>query len=152
MDKNIIKYTTVFKKIIYTITILGSIFLIVKGLIAYFVLKYLSLQQFILGILFFGTCLIVGILFLTSEYGGLFIDMGRLSKNKTIFIAISSLIFSFCSLYTALFYKLSFELKIISYIGFLFFGIGSVVLLRKNLKKPTGRDSQKTETDKTVSR
>jgi hypothetical protein len=95
------------------------------------VLRCLSLQKFILGIIFFGTCLVIGIIFLTSEHRGLFIDRVRLSKNKSILVAIASLIFSFCSLYVALFYKANFELKIIPYISFLFFGIGGVVLLVK---------------------
>ncbi len=124
------KYITVFIRLFYLLAIIGSIYLIGKGILAYFLYRTIQLQRFIVGIIFFGSCLIAGLIFLSANYKGLIIDNESLSRRNSA-IAIFSLIFSLCSLFVSLYYKVKPEIKVMGYIGFIFFGIGAMILLKK---------------------
>ena len=78
---------------------------------------------------------IIGIIYFTSKHKGWFIPKEKLTKNQTIAISISGFIFSIGSLWVAIIANLHFILKLVLLGGFLFFGIGPIVLLRNLQKK-----------------
>ena len=121
------------KKIISILGLLVSVSFIFAGLYVY-LFKGAPIQLLIITILFFGTCVVAYVIYLINIYKSkkwFIINSAELSKKQNMIMAISSLIFSICSLWIALVIDLHIILRAILVIGFLFFLAGPIILLKK---------------------
>ncbi len=123
------------KKVISIITLIICLIFIILSLYGYFILKRASLQILILTILFFGIGIVGEIVSLVSKHEGWFVKRQDLSKKQNILMAICVFVFAICQLLGALIFNIHIFLKTILFIGFLFFSVGSVIFLIKQIKQ-----------------
>ena len=117
------------RKILDILTLIACLTFVFLGFYIYFV-KNAPLIMALGGILFFGAGAIVSIISLMSNQKGLFsLDIKTLSRKQNIIVALTALVAAISSLIVIIFFDLFIVFKIILLIGFLFFTIGSVMLL-----------------------
>lgn len=102
---------------------------IIIGLYAYFILKKGDIQTLIFGILFFSAGIAIELISLTSKHKGWFISKEQSTRKQNIIFSICGFIFATGSLWIAITGNLHIILRLSLVGGFLFFGVGSIVLL-----------------------
>lgn len=124
--KNIVK---VWK---YVVLLIGVAAVIV-GLYGHYYLKRLSFQIMLADILFFGAGIIMSFLSIKTNSYKLLIDPKNFNRKQQNILALCCISWGICCLLLTQTGNFSSVRKVTFYIGFIFFGIGGLILL---FKKP----------------